>query len=1012
MAIEDRVKIRSGESYHHGLYNKEFFNKYTGAHDAGSNLVLTEKFALPGTTPIIDGAWLKDLNNEINATEADTIDKVFGKEPRVYTKRGKLEFTFTGTNIGLRMEIYSNWGSADVYIDGVKPSLIPNVVQPVDVVEFDASKLPWTNNPNRKPWEPEAALGKERKDYVLASGLTDTEHKLTLYFNNIETENAYGWCAINGFMVYDTTANTLSRDGWVITSEDDAPIGHNLESIAVMANMANPVTDLRLTLDATSDLEVLNDDLTPFTDVVYETLPADGNYLILPFRPKISAITRDGTRTASFTLSWLQSEPGDFSVGAETGPPSLVALPPNHPDIAYTGTWYADSDGTGGVPRKFADVVGASFEFDVYGTFFDIYIQQNFGWGNLEIYVDDNLVSTLPCHADDAIGGMITPSILTGKLNASDYSRVRVVNAEPSSPDHSPIGVFMGVSFLTSQTGYREQVNLTYTYNLKYVPPFDLENVRIEDGKVTWDDIDVTRVDLTIPRDNRGVETVTEYWRYPTQITQYSSGYTETMTEYDLVIFEPGSQSYDDVKEWQRLGIINLGYVSFGEEDGWNTNPWGAVNQTPWIGDGTGPGGYASYYLKGGYHAGEFQECIHDEQKFKGTKTCAEGQPEYYQSVGRCGGACTQDSRTGYNDYSIGGVCNAGHTREDFWVRSASIACVNDACPDYAPLNQKCPKYETTWGNYMQDFSVMTTDFPDENGIWSSYYTNSAHPDWYAKLADYWLPKVFHEQVQVTEELRFEDHRVETGELNAQGVLVTKPPMDIGFTPIVKRVSDGYLYDVGGEVGPDYQTGVLKFYMEDDNPKLPAVDEIIEVTYYQRGLNADGVFMDTVDTVDVYPSEDFKQGMIDNTRLLKERYPNKFFCSNRGFAIVEQMTEYCNYVMFESYFSDYDNETGEYSKLVDQGSIDYNQEVHDLLSKSREKNDFEVVGLNYCSNDAKDDVLRAEIAEDGRDRGYLTWSSTIELNDPLPNDEIVTPYAPVTTNVWTKFREHKIGNEK
>lgn len=455
------------------------------------------------------------------------------------------------------------------------------------------------------------------------------------------------------------------------------------------------------------------------------------------------------------------------------------------------------------------------------------------------------------------------------------------------------------------------------------------------------------------------------------------------------------------VQRLQAKGIKVLAYVSFGEEDGTIADVYDpSSGKVPWTGDGTGPGGYAAYYCKGGNHFGECSECSNDRQRMEGIKACSKARAEYYSGVGRCSKACLNDWREGYTTWREGGACSAGKTSKNFWVRDATMACSNTACPSFAPLHSGCPQYapaENVWG---QDFSIMT-DFPDENGIWGSYYTDATNPAWKNRLLDFYFSAIFGFPVVYTEETC-------TISIHGGTVPVTRVdhyPID-PEEPVEVKHPGGYVYAFGSEVTFDAKLGTFRITPNGTSPALAAGDTV-KISYTSLGLEADGVFMDTVDTVDVYPASAFQDAFATLINELKALYPTKDFCSNRGFTILEDIIASCSYVMFESFLTDYNWETGLYSKITNIDAIAFNDSVVTLLKSLRASNTFDVLALNYCANDSSGDELRAYIADTCRALGFLSWSSTILLNSPLPNTVFTSPssvpYA-FRTNDWRLAR--------
>ncbi|WP_297490359.1 endo alpha-1,4 polygalactosaminidase [Thermococcus sp.] len=68
-----------------------------------------------------------------------------------------------------------------------------------------------------------------------------------------------------------------------------------------------------------------------------------------------------------------------------------------------------------------------------------------------------------------------------------------------------------------------------------------------------------------------------------------------------------------------------------------------------------------------------------------------------------------------------------------------------------------------------------------------------------------------------------------------------------------------------------------------------------------RGFN--GVFLDNLDYVDVYPKK--RNAMIELIREIKERYPGIVIVANRGFSIKEEIAPYVDYFLFEDFVTYY-----------------------------------------------------------------------------------------------------------
>ena len=75
-----------------------------------------------------------------------------------------------------------------------------------------------------------------------------------------------------------------------------------------------------------------------------------------------------------------------------------------------------------------------------------------------------------------------------------------------------------------------------------------------------------------------------------------------------------------------------------------------------------------------------------------------------------------------------------------------------------------------------------------------------------------------------------------------------------------------------------------------------------------KGFN--GVFLDNLDYVDLYP--DKKGAMVDLVKSIRERYPNITIIVNRGFSVAKDIAPYVNYFLFEDFVTYYDFNNGRY----------------------------------------------------------------------------------------------------
>jgi len=110
-----------------------------------------------------------------------------------------------------------------------------------------------------------------------------------------------------------------------------------------------------------------------------------------------------------------------------------------------------------------------------------------------------------------------------------------------------------------------------------------------------------------------------------------------------------------------------------------------------------------------------------------------------------------------------------------------------------------------------------------------------------------------------------------------------------------------WYFDANGDGRPDQNGEFASYYTNAANPGwVQAVldRDIPEVL----AKGADGIFLDTVNTIEVYPES--RDGMINLIKSMRQKYPNLIIIQNWGFNIAEQIAPYINAVMWESWYPD------------------------------------------------------------------------------------------------------------
>lgn len=901
---------------------------------------------LSGTT--VYGEWWKD-GGSLSVPVSD-------REDRIVCNKGKMTFTVSGKTVILRLYVNTGYGTATVRIDGHQPSTISGVLDAKDTVSAECSVY--------NSW------GEEAIDIVLADNLSMGDHIVELYCDNGTTE----YFPVIGVKSVKSTFNS-NVDTWIM----NFTYPHNRNVLTIKNNSDCVVKNTVVTFPT----NFVDDSGNPIGSKTYTSLnPLETQ--TIPFTMLYPETTEvSGTDTKAITLQADYEDP----VGSITYNIQHIIGSHDTSKITYTADhWILDN--SNGKDRAFNDLANVTATVQFSGDQLVVEIQKDYGWGKLNTTIDGTPSTQLDCH--DAVGGGFYVDTAISVTGTGNHTLVMTSNSADPAP-FANVKYTIPTKYTSTSTSY------VFTINKKQIPPFPPVNIVKNIGGPTCDSANTSLVDLSIPCKNAGTDRTNIYWRVPTFMVYYGTGKEEIISQYDIVILDLFAVSRAQVKRLQDKGIKVLIYVSFGEENGTIADIYDPTSaKVPWTGDGTGPGGYAGYYCKGGNSFCEACECKHDNQSKLGTKTCAKSNAKYYSGTGRCSKACQKDWRDGYLTQSVGGNCSAGHNSSNYWNRTAQEACSNSTCPDYLPINQKCTEFELNTNPWGQDFSIMTTNFPDCNGVWGSYYADMTKAAWRSRLVDFYINAALGTSTTYTDETHTVVERTFGGE-KYYCFQTTHYPIDFEATIAVKS-NGGIAYTNVQEYSYDPKLGAFKIKPLPTSPQLVNGDTI-KVTYTTLGLDATGLFMDTVDTVDVYPSSAYKTAFSTFINAVHTSYPTKEFCSNRGFTILGDIITSCDYVMFESFLSDYNWDTKKYEPILD---LSYAKTVIDQLNTLRSSNTFDVLALNYCSNESEDDSLRNYITLKCRELGFLSWTTTILLDDPAPNNEIKTTESNsyFVTNAW------------
>lgn len=963
MLYRNCVEVHDLSTAHAGTNYKSNLLRF---FDATNHTTRLNSFSNGGAA--VNGLWFTDTGAPYMPKDK--------REPRAYCTNGRLTFAFTGTALLARVMVDWGFGVASVKIDGVPPSGILGVSEALDTLSCDAAYY----------MEESAAC----RTVLLADGLQPGSHICELTIVD-PTDRKY-W-VLNGFLVFDGTLKALDRTEWLLPYAQTQALGVPARELRFSYGGDTPLYNLSITMppdmvgsSGTYQLPVIN---PPWSFDRPLRFPTTGNEGPGPWRKSIQ-------------LSYEFVDPnGNIERVVST------ALAANSAFLTFTGTGWS-TDTLPGVPRVFSDNAEDTLNFRVYARSVVIRVQRDYGWGAFQVERGGAVVTTISCN--DPVGQqMFDYTVDLGVDPPADGSGIEVTLRVLT--EGLP-AVFVSCTFAETKRFTARSTSVLLVGNKTYPAPLKMANPRLAPGT---GDIIANPPDVTAAvyedgavRANYGLNAVETFERTPTYAVCYQPGFSDMLSGYDILIVDPFGARTPDIERWKALGIKVYGYISFGEEDSVErANPYAFTSGTiPTIGDGLGPNGSASYFKDKGDGSREYNECEHDNQCTLGTKTCAQARPNYFPTTptgaanptARCSQRCTRDS--GYTLWLDGGNCAGGFSKANNWRRDGIAACVNSACPQYLPAHAiatgaPCPNF-TRLSGWLGDGGSG----PDANGIWGSYYIDP-NAAWMARLQSLYLPLVLgnavhHEAEAVTVENCVSDAGPTTGFHVAHLPIDDDKELIVANGAAVLTQYVDYSYDT--------RTGYFVLA-----PSLGiAAGTILSVSYWRKGNNMDGVFMDTVDTVDVYPNPDYQQRFADRINACKVAYPDKQFISNRGFTILDKIIASCSGVMFETFLTSYDWETNTYFKVTGEAKA-WNDDIKAQLRALRRNHVFDVFALNYCQDDASGDELRQYIAEESRKEGYLSWSTTILLNNPQPSsltDPLQSPTArtPIRDTVWRRSR--------
>lgn len=159
-----------------------------------------------------------------------------------------------------------------------------------------------------------------------------------------------------------------------------------------------------------------------------------------------------------------------------------------------------------------------------------------------------------------------------------------------------------------------------------------------------------------------------------------------------------------------------------------------------------------------------------------------------------------------------------------------------------------------------------------------------------------------------------------------------------------------YIYENGA---PKKNGNWQSYFVDAGSPVWQEI--VIENARKILDMGADGLFLDTVDSVDV--DMNTMGGMVSLIKRLREEFPKAKLVVNRGFSVLEYVSQYIDGLMFESFNTTWDFVKNESVQLSDSAN-EYNiSTAVNTVNKQRQYHYFPVFALDYI-NDSDDFLIQ------------------------------------------------------
>ncbi|MCD6427440.1 MAG: endo alpha-1,4 polygalactosaminidase [Caldisericaceae bacterium] len=139
---------------------------------------------------------------------------------------------------------------------------------------------------------------------------------------------------------------------------------------------------------------------------------------------------------------------------------------------------------------------------------------------------------------------------------------------------------------------------------------------------------------------------------------------------------------------------------------------------------------------------------------------------------------------------------------------------------------------------------------------------------------------------------------------------------------------------------------------------------------------AQGVFLDTIDDVENFP--ELKKGTIEFVKMLHQKFPDKFFIMNRGFAILDDVADDIQGALFEDFGTYYNFDKKRY-EVFSEKDLDWINKMALKLRKYQDRGKIRVFASGYAPSQFSPLVLFSELL--ARKYGFVFYASDIWIED-------------------------------